>query len=157
MLFILTTACCSINHHLSVLSICIYYSDDSLGIITLHIHVIFKLKMATLLNGCKSDYFDIYQGVAQGCTLSPTLFLIFIDGLMKEIERTVPSLPSLEFNGLLFADDFVGLSDSEQGLQALIDVVYAYSKKWRFEANVAKCAVVVFRNEKEFRWHMDLG
>ena len=96
------------------------------------------------LNGCKSDYFDIYQGVAQGCTLSPTLFLIFIDGLMKEIERTVPSLPSLELNGLLFADDFVGLSNSEQGLQALIDVVYAYSKKWRFEANVAKCAVVVF-------------
>ena len=101
------------------------------------------------LNGCKSDYFDIYQGVAQGCTLSPTLFLIFIDGLMKEIERTVPSLPSLEFNGLLFADDFVGLSDSEQGLQALIDVIFTYSKKWRFEANVAKCAVVVFRNEKK--------
>ena len=50
---------------------------------------------------------------------------------------------------MLFADDFVGLSDSEQGLQALIDVIYAYSKKWRFEANVAKCAVVVFRNEKE--------
>ena len=101
------------------------------------------------LNGCKSDYFDIYQGVAQGCTLSPSLFLIFIDGLMKEIERTVPSLPSLELNGLLFADDSVGLSDSEQGLQALLNVVYAYSKKWRFEANVAKCAVVVFRNEKE--------
>ena len=68
---------------------------------------------------------------------------------MKEIERTVPSLPSLELNGLLFADDFVGLSDSEQGLQALIDIVYAYIKKWRFEADVAKCAVVVFRNEKE--------
>ena len=46
-------------------------------------------------NGGKSDYFDIYQGVAQGCTLSSTLFLIFIDGLMKKIERTVPSLPSL--------------------------------------------------------------
>ena len=45
---------------------------------------------------------------------------------MKEIERTVPSLPSLELNGLLFVDDFVGLSNSEQGLQALIDVVYAY-------------------------------
>ena len=53
------------------------------------------------LNGCKSDYFDIYQGVVQGCALSPTLFLIFINGLMKEIERTVPSLPSLEFNGFV--------------------------------------------------------
>ena len=28
------------------------------------------------------------------------IFFIFIDGLIKEIERTVPSLPSLEFNGL---------------------------------------------------------
>ena len=50
---------------------------------------------------------------------------------------------------MLFAEDFVGLSNSEQGLQALIDIVYSYSKKWCFEANVAKCAVVVFRNEKE--------
>ena len=83
-------------------------------------------RSCVILNGCKSDYFDIYQGVAQGCTLSSTIFLIFINGLMKEIERTVPSLPSLELNGLLFVDDFVGLSNSEQGLQALIDVVYAY-------------------------------
>ena len=27
--------------------------------------------------------------------------------------------------------------------------MHNYSKKWCFEANVAKCAVVVFRNEKE--------
>ena len=84
----------------------------------------------------------IFTKVLHRVVLSPTLFLIFIDGLMKEMKSTVPSLPSLELNGLLFADDFVGLSDSEQGLQALIDVVYAYSKKWHFEANVAKCAVV---------------
>ena len=27
--------------------------------------------------------------------------------------------------------------------------MHIVNKKWRFEANVAKCAVVVFRNEKE--------
>ena len=70
--------------------------------------------------------------------------------LMKEIESKVSSLPSLQLNGLLFADDFVGLSDSKEGLQDMINVVYAYSKKWRFEANVTKSAVVVFRNEKTF-------
>ena len=32
----------------------------------------------------------------------------------------------------------------------MINVVHAYSKKWSFEANVVKCAVVVFRNEKTF-------
>ena len=51
---------------------------------------------------------------AQGCTLSPTLFLIFVDGLMKEIEGKVSFLPLLQLNGLLFADDFVGLSDFQK-------------------------------------------
>ena len=98
------------------------------------------------LDGIKSEYF----GITQSCTLSPTLFLIFVDGLMKEIESKVSSLPSLQLNGLLFADDFVGLSDSKEGLQDIINVVHAYGKKWCFEVNVTKCAVVVFRNEKTF-------
>ena len=96
------------------------------------------------------EYFGITQGVAQGCTLSPTLFLTLVDGLMKEIESKASFLPSLQLNGLLFADNFVGLSDSKEGLQDMINVVHAHSKKWRFEANVTKCAVVVFRNEKTF-------
>ena len=38
------------------------------------------------LDSDKSELFNITQVVAQGCTLSPTLFLIFVDCLMKEIE-----------------------------------------------------------------------
>ena len=33
------------------------------------------------------NFFPINQGVAQGCTLSPTLFLIYINGLLNEIEK----------------------------------------------------------------------
>ena len=69
---------------------------------------------------------------------------------MKEIESKVSSLSSLQLNVLWFADNFVGLSDSKEGLQDTINVVHAYSKEWHFEANVTKCAVVVFRNEKIF-------
>ena len=47
------------------------------------------------LDGIKSEYFCITQGIAQACTLSPTLFLIFVDGLMKEIESKASSLPSV--------------------------------------------------------------
>ena len=69
---------------------------------------------------------------------------------MKEIESKVSFLSSLQLNGLLLADDFVGLSDSKQGLQDMkhVDVVHAYSKKWRFEASVTKCAVVVSRMKR---------
>ena len=38
----------------------------------------------------------------------------------------------------------------------MIDV-HAYGKKWCFEANVAKCAVVVFRNERTFDGKLFLG
>ena len=49
---------------------------------------------------------------------------------------------------MLFADDFVGLSDSKEQLQKLKDVVYNYCSKWRLKkANVTKSAVMVFAKE----------
>ena len=37
---------------------------------------------------------------------------------------------------MLFADYFLGISDSKESLQKLIDVVYSYCSKWRLRANV---------------------
>ena len=47
----------------------------------------------------------------------------------------------------MFADDFVGISDSQENLQKLIDVVYSYCSKWRLRANVSKSAVMVFSKD----------
>ena len=104
-------------------------------------------RSCVFLEGKCSDFFPINQGVAQGCTLSPTLFLIYINGLLNEIEKS-PELGAKfsenKMSGLLFADDFVGIAETGQALQSLINIVHNYSKRWRFEANVKKCAVVVF-------------
>ena len=40
-----------------------------------------------LLEGECSEAFDVQQGVAQGCSLSPILFSVFINGLLKEVEQ----------------------------------------------------------------------
>ena len=45
---------------------------------------------------------------------------------------------------MLFTDDFVGVSDSRESLQKLIDVVHRYCSKWRLKADVSKRAVMVF-------------
>ena len=45
---------------------------------------------------------------------------------------------------MLFADDFVGIIDSKESLQKLLDVVYSYCSKWRLRANVSKSAMMVF-------------
>ena len=55
-------------------------------------HVIKKMyessKSVVLLEGAKSDTFKIEQVVAQGCTLSPILFSVFVNHLLKEVEQT---------------------------------------------------------------------
>ena len=48
---------------------------------------------------------------------------------------------------MLFADDFVGVSDSNESLQKLIAVVYSYCSKWRLQTNVIKSAVMVFSKD----------
>ena len=48
---------------------------------------------------------------------------------------------------MLFADDFVGISDSKESLQKLLDVVYSYCSKWRLRANVSKSTVMVFSKD----------
>ena len=53
---------------------------------------------------------------------------------------------------MLFADDFVGISDSKEGLQMFIDVVYSYCSKWRLRANVSKSAVMVFSKDVNGCW-----
>ena len=38
--------------------------------------------------------------------------------------------------GLLFADDFVGISDSSENLQKLIDVVHKFCNQWRLKVSM---------------------
>ena len=107
-------------------------------------------KSAVLLEGEKSDTFKIEQGMAQGCSLSPILFSVFVNDLLKEVERTglgIQLSSGKTVGGMLFADDFVGISDSKESLQKLIDVVYSYCSKWRLRANVSKSAVMVFSKD----------
>ena len=45
-------------------------------------------KSVVLLEGEKSDTFKIEQGMAQGCSLSPILFSVFVNDLLKVVEQT---------------------------------------------------------------------
>ena len=57
-------------------------------------------RSAVLLDGECSEAFDVQQGVAQGWSLSPILFSVFINGLLKEVELSDGST----IGGMLFAD-----------------------------------------------------
>ena len=78
-------------------------------------------KSAMMLDGGISKYFDILRGVAQGCTLSPTLFKVFIDDLIIEAAKQGVKVGEDMVSGLMFTDDFVGISDTPEGLQNQIE------------------------------------
>jgi hypothetical protein len=103
----------------------------------------------TMTNGVHSDAFSIHQGVAQGCVLSTTLYDVFVDDLLRLIHLPQSSvsgikLGSEEIAGLMLADDYVGLASTAEALQRNINLCLKYTREWRYQANVDKCAVVIF-------------
>ena len=44
-------------------------------------------RSAVLVDGEKSSVFSVGQGVAQGCRLSPILFSVFMNYLLREVEE----------------------------------------------------------------------
>ena len=120
-------------------------------------HVIKKMyeasRSAVVLKGEKSSVFRLEQGVAQGCSLSPILFSVFLLKVAEQAKLGIQLSSDKNIGGMLFADNFVGVSDSKESLQKLIDVVHGYCNKWRLKANVSKSAVMVFsRNSVEGGW-----
>ena len=110
-----------------------------------------KTRSAVLVNGRPSAEFPVSQGTAQGCTLSPTLFDVFVDDLLESVQA---SGLGVEFAGsllaaLMFADDFIGLEGDPARLQALTDIAYNFCKKWRLAANVGKSAIVVYGSDSQ--------
>ncbi|CAB1103801.1 unnamed protein product [Ectocarpus sp. CCAP 1310/34] len=75
-------------------------------------------KSAVMLDGELSKFFDIEQGVPQGCTLSPTLFQVFINDLLEVVEAVRKGVKvgdtETSVSGMPFADDFVGMSDTPE-------------------------------------------
>ena len=83
-----------------------------------------------MVDGKWSEAFSVAQGMAQGCSL----FSVFINDLLKEIDQAELGLElsnGARIGGMVFTDDSVGVCDSPHDLQKLIDVVYAYCGKWR--------------------------
>src|SRR5689334_15903542 len=81
------------------------------------------------LGSSLTEFFNIEVGLRQGDTLSPILYIIFIDGLINAV-RAIPigvRVGSIKVNILGFADDLTLLAASKADMQALLDAVYLYS------------------------------
>ena len=91
-------------------------------------------KSAVLLGGEQSEEIDVEQGVAFS---SFSRFSLLINGLLREVEEAEIGIDVSRggiLEGLLFVNDFVGVSESNDQLEKLMDVVHAYSQKWMLKS-----------------------
>jgi hypothetical protein len=101
-------------------------------------------------DGVVSSEFTCNLRLHEGDPISPTLYLFFIDDLLKEIHAKHPGVQVVDCStgavsdvaAAMQADDLVVVCDSLEGLQAVAETVYAYSNKWRFKLNSVKSAVM---------------
>ena len=78
--------------------------------------------------------------------MSPNLFKVHINDIILVVAVAAAKQGVMTgkdmVSGLMFADDFVGISETPEGLQKQIQKALEYARKWRVTANVKKCAEV---------------
>jgi hypothetical protein len=86
--------------------------------------------------------------VRQGCLLSPVLFNLYLDEVIRiwlQKLKTSKHFKELIFNTLLFEDDQFIISDTEDNLQKAVYLLYNISKEYYFEISTKKTNVFWFR------------
>ena len=97
-------------------------------------------------NKCKSNPFNINNGVKQGAVLSAPLFAIYIDDLLYQLNSSKQGchIGNLSANAFGYADDIVILSPTCKALRVLINICEVYANDHFIKFNPDKCTLLIF-------------
>ena len=106
-----------------------------------------QTQCAVKINKNTTNFFNYEKGVQQGNPLSPLLFNLFINDIF-DIIKNDNSLLTLDnkynFNALMYADDLIIMSPTQEGLQKSINALSEYCKKWKLNINTKKTKCMIF-------------
>jgi hypothetical protein len=99
---------------------------------------------AVNVNNERSNFKHIKRGVRQGCVLSPDLFSLYSEIIMRHLdEEPGVYIGGTNCNNLRYADDTILMAENENELQHLINIVVKESRNMGLELNSKKTEVMV--------------
>ena len=92
------------------------------------------------------DWFQIGKGVRQGCILSPCLFNLYAEYIMRNagLEETQAGIKiaGRNTNNIRYADDTTLMAESEEELKSLLMKVKEKSEKVGLKLNIQKTMIM---------------
>ena len=106
-----------------------------------------KQQEATVRTGLgTTDWFQIGQGVGQGCILSPRLFNLYAEYIMRNagLEEAQAGIKTAgrNINNLRYANDTTLTAESEEELKSLLMKVKEESEKVGLKLNIQKTKIM---------------
>ena len=95
-----------------------------------------------------TDWFQIGKGVCQGCILSPCLFNLYAEYIMRnaglEEAQGGIKIAGRNINHLRYADDTTLMAESEEELKSFLTKVKEESEKVVLKLNIQKTKIMAF-------------
>ena len=101
---------------------------------------------ATVRTGHGTDWFQIGKGVCQVCILSPCLFNLYAEYIVRNagLEETQAGIKiaRININNLRYADDTTLMAESEEELKSRLMTVKEESEKVGLNLNIQKTKIM---------------
>jgi len=91
-----------------------------------------------------TDWFQIGKGVCQGCILSPCLFNLYTEYIMRNagLEEAQAGIKIARGNNLRYADDTTLMAESKEELKSLLMKVKEQSENVGLKLNIQKTKIM---------------
>ena len=114
-----------------------------------HLRNLYAGQEATVRTGHETtDWFQIGKGLRQGCLLSPFLFNLYAEYIMRNagLEETQAGIKisGRNINNLRYADDTTLMAESEEELKSLLMKVKVESEQVGLKLNIQKTKIMAY-------------
>ena len=104
--------------------------------------------VAVSIDGDLSEWINIKRGVRKGCVLSPDLFSLYTELIMRKVMEGKFKVNGHTISDIWYADDTILLSDDEHNLQEMIVSLKNESEVRGLNINKQKTKLMVFSKSR---------